>query len=109
MDINIKTTYAGGQRYVPFATVWDENHQAYDRIWLHNRAFESRYDDYFRTDVSIGFKMNTGKVTQEWMIEITNLFDNKNIHSMDFDKQTGNEKIVPQLGRMVIPQWRIRF
>ncbi|MFN2394894.1 MAG: carboxypeptidase-like regulatory domain-containing protein [Bacteroidales bacterium] len=109
MDINIKTTHAGGQRYIPFATVWDDTHQAYDRVWLHDRAFESRYSDYFRTDVSIGFKINTGKVTQEWMIEVTNLFDNQNIHSMDFDKQNGTEKIVPQLGRMIIPQWRIRF
>ncbi len=109
INFNIKATYAGGQRYVPFRTVWDEDAQLYGRQWLHNNAFENRYQDYFRTDLSIGFKMNTGNVTQEWMIEITNLFNNQNIHSMNYDKQTGEEKMVPQLGMMVIPQWRIRF
>ncbi len=109
IDINIKNTYAGGQRYVPFTTVWDEQNQLYARQWLHNQAFESRHQNYFRTDFSIGFKMNTGKITQEWMLEITNLFNHQNVHSMGFDKQTGEEKIVPQLGMMVIPQWRIRF
>ncbi len=109
IDINLKTTYAGGQRYVPFTAVWDEDNQLYDRQWIHSRAFENRYSDYFRTDFSIGFKMSTGKVTQEWIIEITNLFNRENIHSMSYDKQTGEQKIVPQLPMMVIPQWRIRF
>ncbi len=109
IDINLKVMYAGGQRYIPFNTVWDEQNELYDQQLLHNRAFENRYDDYFRTDFSIGFRMNTGKVTQEWIIEITNLLNNENIHSMSFDKRTGEQKIVPQLPMMVIPQWRIRF
>jgi hypothetical protein len=109
IDINIKATYAGGQRYIPFQSVWDEGSQLWGHEWIHERAFENRHRDYFRTDFSIGFKMNSGKVTQEWMIEITNLFNNTNIHSLSFDKRTGEEKIVPQLPMMVIPQWRIRF
>jgi hypothetical protein len=109
IDINLKTTLAGGQRYVPFESVWDEQNQLYGRQWINSRAFETRHSDYFRTDLSIGFKMNTGKITQEWMLEITNLFNNENVHSMGFDKKTGENKIVPQLGRMIIPQWRIRF
>jgi len=109
ININIRTTWAGGQRYVPFSTVWDEENQLYGREWLNNRAFENRHNDYFRTDFSIGFKMNTNKVTQEWMVEITNLFNTQNIHSMGFDKRTGEQEITPQLPIMVIPQWRIRF
>lgn len=109
LDFNIKVLYAGGQRYLPFQTVWDDDHQLYGREWLHNQAFENRYDDYFRTDFTIGFKMNTGSVTQEWGIEVTNLFNNQNIHSLGFDKQTGEQTITPQLPMMIIPQWRIRF
>lgn len=109
IDINLRTTWAGGQRYVPFVTVWDEESQLYNRQWLNERAFENRYQDYWRTDLSIGFKRNTGSTTQEWMIEITNLWNTQNIHSMKFDKKTGEQKIVPQLPLMVIPQWRMRF
>jgi len=109
IDINIKATWAGGQRYVPFETAWDTSSAMYGQVWINDRAFENRYSDYFRTDFSIGFKMNTGTVTQEWMIEITNLLNLENIHSMGFNKQTGEQKIVPQLPMMVIPQWRIRF
>jgi hypothetical protein len=109
IDINFKATYAGGQRYIPFETVWDEQNELYGRRWLNNRAFENRHKDYFRADFSVGFKMNSGKITQEWMIEITNLFNNENVHSVGFDKQTGEQKITPQLPMMIIPQWRIRF
>lgn len=109
IDINLKATWAGGQRYVPFATVWDENAELFAREWLNHRAFENRHKDYFRTDLSIGFKTHTGTVTQEWMIEITNLLNTENIHSMGFDKRTGEQKMVPQLPMMIIPQWRIRF
>jgi hypothetical protein len=109
LDINVRTTYAGGQRYVPFEPVWNSENEIYGRVWQHHRAFESRNRDYFRTDLSIGFKINSGRITQEWMIEITNLLGNENIHSMGFDKQTGEEKVIPQLGRMIIPQWRLRF
>lgn len=109
LDFNIKSTYAGGQRFVPFTTVLNPETDLYNKVYLHENAFSDRYKDYFRTDISIGFKMNTGSVTQEWMIEITNLFNNQNIFNTGFNRETGNEFYNYQMATMIIPQWRIRF
>ncbi len=109
LDINIKTTYAGGQRFVPFTTNFNPETDLYNKIYLHENAFSDRYRDYFRADISIGFKMNTGSITQEWMIEITNLFNNKNIFNTGFNRETGEEFYNYQMQTMIIPQWRIRF
>lgn len=109
IDINIKTTYAGGQRFVPFNTVYNPDTDLYNQVFDHTNAFAERYRDYFRADLSIGFKMNTGAITQEWMLEITNLFNNQNIFNTGFNRENGEEFFNYQLGTMVIPQWRIRF
>jgi len=109
IDFNIKATYAGGQRYVPFDVFFDEQNQLYGRAYRHDDAFSVQYKDYFRADLSVGFKMSTGNVTQEWMLEITNVFNNRNIFNIGFNQQTGEEFFNYQLGMMVIPQWRIRF
>lgn len=84
-DVNIKTTWAGGKRRTPFTTVFvdDEYEQDFD----YNKTFRIKMDDYFRTDLRCGFKINVKNVTQEWAIEITNLFNTQNIFDEDFNSQ----------------------
>ena len=109
LNINMKATWAGGQRYIPNRTVWDEDNQLWDRQLIHSQAFSEQYRDYFRIDLSIGFRMNTGEITQEWGLEVTNLLNNQNIFNTRFNAQTGEESFTYQLPMMIIPQWRIRF
>ncbi len=108
LSFDIKTTYAGGKR----ATKWNatllptnEYYQDFDD----NNAFSLKLKDYIRTDLRVAFKMNKRGFTQEWGIEITNLFDNKNVYSNKFNKLTGQGSNTYQLGFMLVPQYRIIF
>lgn len=109
LNVNIKSTWSGGQRYVPYAPVWNEQAQRYNRQFDYSQAFSKQYKDYFRTDLSISFKVNSGKITQEWAVEVTNLFGNKNIFNEKFNTRTGESSFNYQLPRMIIPQWIIHF
>jgi len=109
LGFDIKTTWAGGQRYVDFITVKNPEDPFYHRELLKDNAYEKRYGDYLRTDLKISFRRNGKKITQEFAIDIQNLFDQKNMYSEQFNRQTGEKTNVYQMGRLIIPQYRINF
>ncbi|HON17875.1 MAG TPA: hypothetical protein PK990_01765 [Salinivirgaceae bacterium] len=75
----------------------------------YDRAFSIRVKDYFRTDFKVGFRLEGKRVSHEWALEITNLFNNKNIQQDRFNPATGKVENVYQTQFMAIPQWRILF
>ena len=108
LSVDIKTTYAGGKRATDWVGVLLPNNE-YDQVFNDNKAYSLKLKDYIRTDFRVAFKMNKLGFTQEWGIEITNLFDNQNVYSNKFNKQTGLGSNTYQLGFMLIPQYRIIF
>ncbi|RPH30520.1 MAG: TonB-dependent receptor [Bacteroidales bacterium] len=108
LSLDIKTTYAGGKRRAEWRAVQLPDGQFY-QDYIDDNAYSLKLKDYIRTDFRIAFKMNKRGFTQEWGIEITNLFDNKNVYSNKFNKQTGVGSNTYQLGFMMIPQYRIIF
>jgi hypothetical protein len=109
LSIDLKTTYAGGKRSTPWQVEQIQGTQFYERVWEEDKAFSVKMKDFAKTDLKISFKLNGKSVTQEWGLEITNLFNAKNIQQDQFNKQTGEVTEVYQMPFMVIPQWRIYF
>lgn len=109
LGFDIKTVYSGGKRATPWHAVYNTNTQQYEKEYYEDQAFDLRLRDYFKTDFTIRFKLNKFGFTQEWAIEVTNLFDNKNIYGEKFNTRTGEGSFTNQLGRMIIPQYRITF
>jgi hypothetical protein len=107
--IDLKTMIAGGKRTTPWTAFFNDETREYEREWDHGRAFEIRLDDYHKTDLKVIFRSNKRSITREWGVEITNLFNTKNIFGDSFNKYTGEAEYVYQLGMMVIPQFRIIF
>ena len=105
--INLKTTRSGGQRYTPI----DEaaSLAANRNIYYDEQAFSQRFPDYWRTDFKLGYKMNGKRITVEWSLEITNIFNQKNVFSQTFNRKSGASYFTYQLGRVIIPQYRITF
>ncbi len=105
--INLKTTFNGGQRYTPI----DEalSLQAQKNIYIDHLAWSEKFKDYMRTDLKLAYKMNGKRVTIEWSLEITNIFNQKNVFNQTFNRKTGESYFTYQLGRMIIPQYRIIF
>ncbi|HCT31424.1 MAG TPA: TonB-dependent receptor [Bacteroidales bacterium] len=108
LSIDIKTTYAGGKRETAWKAILMPDNQYY-QDFDDNKAYSIKLKDYFRTDFRIAFKLNKSGFTQEWGIEITNLFDNRNVYSNKFNKLTGQGSNTYQLGFMLVPQYRIIF
>lgn len=108
LSVDIKTTYSGGKRATDWNAVLLPTNE-YKQDFNDNIAYSLKLKDYFRTDFRIAFRLNKLGVTQEWAIEITNLFNNKNVYSTKFNKQTGVGSNTYQLGFMLIPQFRIIF
>ncbi len=108
LALDIKTTYAGGKRTTPYQIV-QIGPDSYERNYDYSRAFELKTKDYFKTDFKITFRVNGKRVAQEWALECTNLFNNKNIQQDKFNPRTGKVEDVYQPGLMIIPQWKILF
>jgi hypothetical protein len=105
--INLKTTFNGGQRYTPINEALSL--AAQKNIYIDELAYTEKFKDYMRTDLKLAYKMNGKKVTIEWSLEITNLFNQKNVYNQTFNRKTGESYFTYQLGRMIIPQYRIYF
>jgi hypothetical protein len=105
--IDFKWTLNGGQRYIPIdlEASKDQGQAVYD----FDNAYEDKYDDYFRTDLKIGYKRNGLKITQEWSINFQNLTNQKNIFQQVYDP--ASEQIVKryQTGFLPIAQYKILF
>ncbi len=105
--VNLKTTYAGGKRYLPIdlaeSALYKETR--YDEL----HAYEHRRKDYFRTDLKIGYTVNKKKSTHEFSIDFDNVFNTKNIWQEHFDTKTGKTITEYQIGFFPIPQYRLTF
>ncbi|NVO03998.1 MAG: TonB-dependent receptor [Bacteroidetes bacterium] len=106
-DIDIKMTRSGGQRYTPIDV--EQSLVQQHVVYFDDQAFSKKFPDYWRTDLKIAYKMNMKRVTAEYSIEISNIFNQKNVFNENFNRKTGQTKFTYQLGRTIIPQYRIIF
>ncbi|NJM94219.1 MAG: hypothetical protein HC842_05755 [Cytophagales bacterium] len=101
-----KATVAGGRPYSPVDEAASQARQ--DVVYQDNLAFTERFDTYFRLDARLAYRREGRKVTQEWAIETNNLTNHQNpfrrIYTLEGEVRTTN-----QLGRIIIPQYRIYF
>lgn len=105
--LNLKTTYAGGKRYLPIDLVESAIYREtrYDEA----HAYEKRRKDYFRTDLKVGYTINKKKSTHEFSVDFDNVFNTKNIWQEHFDVKTGRTITEYQIGFFPIPQYRLTF
>ncbi|MFH0867477.1 MAG: TonB-dependent receptor [Bacteroidota bacterium] len=104
---NLKSIYCGGQRYTPINI--DESILNQTTVFDDLHAFSRQFPPYSRTDLKISFKMNGKKITIEWALEIMNIFDQKNVYSQYFNRKQGEVYYTYQLGRTLMPQYKITF
>lgn len=105
--LNIKTTLSSGRHYTPI-----NERQSYIEqkiIYYNDRAYSSQLPVYSRTDLKISYRMTAKKISFEVGLEIANLFNQKNILNISFDKNSGKLYKVYQLGIMLIPQFKLTF
>jgi len=108
LNIDLKTTWAGGMRYVPFHTEKISDNY-YARVDEWDKAYQERRPDYFRLNLRIGYKVNFRKATLEVAIDLLNVTNRKNIYFEFYDPSTGEIKTVYQLPFLPVPLIRMQF
>lgn len=109
IGFDLKTTFAGGQRYTPSNVYYDGLSGRYVQDYDESKAYSLQYKAYSRTDFKLTYRRNGKKITQEFAIDIQNLFNQKNVYTEKFNQKTGVKSFSNQMGMMIIPQYRIIF
>ncbi len=78
-----------------------------ERDW--NLAYHDKYNDYFRTDLRIGFKVNGKKTSQEWAIDLQNLTGFQSLFMEGWDAEENKKYTVYQQGFYPMFLYRIHF
>jgi len=107
LSINLKATYAGGRRYIPI----DLEQSRIENRWVNDetQAYQNRQQDYARVDFRIGFKQNKKRFTQEWALEIQNVFNIQNLLTRQYNPALGQVQSLYQIGIFPVPLYRIQF
>jgi hypothetical protein len=105
--IDLKSVLAGGKRYVPvdFAASLADNSEIRD--W--SRAYTGKYNNYFRTDLRFGFRINNKKFNQEWGIDLQNISGYRSIFMQAYDVNKAEIYNVYQQGFIPMFLYRVQF
>ena len=107
LSLDIKSTYAGGKPYVPIDLDASIESNQTEYIW--DKAYDQKFDDYFRLDLRISFKLNSKKISQEWAMDLQNLTNHKNIYSQNYNARTKSIAYDYQTGFFPMMLYRIKF
>jgi hypothetical protein len=107
LTVDVRTVWSGGMRYIPIdlhASI-AANEQVYD--W--SKAYSTKYKDYFRCDLRLGFKQNFKHISQEWGIDLQNVSNNQNVYSEQYNNQSKSISTVFQQSFLPMMLYRINF
>ncbi len=107
LTFDLRTVWAGGKRYVPVDI--EESKQQNKTVYDWTRAYDEKYDDYFRTDIRIGFKHNGRRFSQEWGLDLQNITNYQSMFMQAYDNQKGEVYSTYQQGFMPMMLYRIQF
>ena len=107
LAIDFKSTLAGGNRYVPIDEAASQ--QLGRAVYIGERAFDERFNNFKKTDVKLAFKINQKKISQSLFVSLENIFNSKNLLRQYYDPRLGKLKIEYQFGLFPIGGYRIEF
>jgi hypothetical protein len=107
LTLDIKAVWAGGRRYVPIDEALSEIENSEERNW--DLAYHDKYNDYFRTDLRIGYKVNGRKTSQEWAIDLQNVTGFQSLFMEGWDAAENKKYTVYQQGFYPMFLYRIQF
>ena len=97
----------GGRRHTPINV--EQSRQDGRTVYDVSRTNALQYDPYARVDFRVAFKSQGERVSQEWGIDIQNVFNRQNIFNQSFNATTGEFRTTYQTGILPIGLYRILF
>jgi len=108
VSLNLKITWAGSLRYIPF-TAEQVAPDRYVQVFDMDRAYEERRNDYFRLNGRVGYKLIRKKFSAELAIDLMNITNHKDIFTEHFNSSTGEMEYAYQFSFMPIGFLRFQF
>ncbi len=105
--IDTKLTTSGGRWYTPVDL--EASRAAGFEVLEEELAFSEQYDSYFRWDIKLGLKLNSGKrkVFHQFFLDFQNVTNRKNVFARQYNRLTNNIDQVDQIG--FFPDFLYRF
>ena len=107
LSLDIKTTWAGGKRYVPIDLA--KSQKKGKAVFDYTDAYNARFPAYFRMDLRLAFKLNSRRISQQWTFDVENLTNYSNIYTQQYNSSTGEITYTYQTKFFPIGSWRIYF
>lgn len=107
MVLDLKSVLAGGKRYIPINTELSKQYNVPIYEW--DQAFEPQYKEYLRVDARLGIRMNHKRITQEWKIDVQNIFNRQNVLLATYSEIARDVVTEYQIGIFPIVQYKITF
>lgn len=105
--LDLKSTLAGGNRYVPIDEAASQ--QLGRAVYISDSAFDERFKNFKKTDVKLSFKINQKRISQSIYVSLENIFNTKNVLRQYYDPRLASLKIEYQFGLFPIGGYRIEF
>lgn len=107
LGLDWKVTSAGGRFNTPLDT--QKSLLAGEAVYNEDQAFSVQVPDYFRTDLKLSFRLNGKKLTHEFAVDVQNVTDQDNVFLQRYNNRTNQITTEYQIGRNIIPQYKITF
>jgi hypothetical protein len=107
IDINIRGTYAGGQRYTPIDI--EQSIAQEQEVRIDNEAFSKQRPEFMRFDFKVSYRRNKKKTTRVWELDIENVTNTLNITGDYWDYKKEQVVEYTQLGLLPNISYRIEF
>lgn len=108
----LKITYAGGRLYSPPDIT--ASNAIGDLVVIDSLRNTEQFQDYFRTDIKLGIRINAKKLTHEIAFDLVNILNTKNVLSLTYNYDLAAQGAYPfitqyQLGFLPLFYYRIDF
>ena len=107
LAFDIKFTYAGNRRFIPIdleQSILDDS-----TVYIYDQSYDERFKDYFRSDVKVTYRKESSKFTQEWVLHLQNVTNQKNIYLDRYDANKNKIRRSYQMGIFPMLQYRFLF
>lgn len=107
LGFNGKLILSGGNRYYPIdleKSIANGEHEVFE-----DQPFAAKAGAYGRFDLGISYKINKAKLTHTIMLDVQNVTNRENLHSLYYDNDTQQIERYTQTGLFPIFNYRVEF
>ena len=107
LSVDLKTVYAGGNRYLEIDA--EKSAEKNSPHWNWDEAYSNRYPDYFRLNGRITYRLNMPGCSHEWALDLQNITNHNNIFTQNWNSEKQEVSTAYQMGFMPMMTYRIYF